>query len=73
MTYKQLANEFDYLDWGSMAIEAAFKKEGFARRSAMKKPSISPKNQKLRLQFAKDHEHWTVDDWCRFFGPTKLG
>lgn len=66
MTYVELAREFKHLGWGYMAIEAALKKEGFSRRWAMRKPPISEKNRKLRLQFAKDHEHWNFRDWCKF-------
>lgn len=29
------------------------------------KPFVSEKNRKSRLQFAKDHLTWTVDDWKR--------
>jgi len=30
-----------------------------------KKLLISKKNKKARLQFAKDHQNWTVEDWKR--------
>lgn len=32
-------------------------------RIGIKKPLISKKNKKARLQFAKDHKNWTVEDW----------
>jgi hypothetical protein len=28
-----------------------------------KKPALSAKNAKARLEFAKRHQHWTVEDW----------
>jgi hypothetical protein len=35
---------------------------GFFGRRGIKKPLISKKNKKARLQFAKDHQNWTVKD-----------
>ncbi|CAI7816216.1 unnamed protein product [Closterium sp. NIES-54] len=29
------------------------------------KPRLSVKNVKDRMQWAKDHQHWTIDDWKR--------
>jgi len=29
------------------------------------KPKLSPKNIKARLEFARRHQHWTVEDWKR--------
>jgi hypothetical protein len=41
-----------YLGWdcGTKAIRAAFKKEGFGRRSARQKPPLSDQNKKDRLE-----------------------
>lgn len=36
---------------------------GLFGRIGIKKPLISKKNKKARLQFAKDHQNWTVEDW----------
>ena len=30
-----------------------------------KKPRLTPKQRKDRLNFAISHQHWTVDDWKR--------
>lgn len=38
---------------------------GLFGRIGIKKPLISKKNKKARLQFAKDHQNWTVEDWKR--------
>lgn len=35
---------------------------GLFGRIGIKKPLISKKNKKARLQFAKDHQNWTVED-----------
>ena len=48
-------------DWGChvYAIETAFKLEGFARRSALKKPDLTQKHATARLMGALEHVHWT--------------
>ena len=32
---------------------------------AAKKPFISLKNQKVRIEFEKAHRHWAINDWKR--------
>lgn len=32
---------------------------------AAKKPLLRPKNSKKRIKFAKDHLHWTYEDWAK--------
>lgn len=36
---------------------------GLNGRVAVKKPLISAKNRRLRLEFARAHQHWTIADW----------
>ena len=36
----------------------------FGRRPS-KKPLISKKNRKARLQFAREHRNWTIKDWSK--------
>lgn len=38
---------------------------GLYGRVAKKKPFISPKNRRVRVNFAKAHRHWTYADWSR--------
>jgi len=38
---------------------------GFRAKKKVKKPQISKKNIKERLDFATSHEHWTFDDWSK--------
>lgn len=75
MSYEELAKEFEY--WfnledqeiregiGAEAIKNAFDREGFGRRIAMWKPSISEKNCKLRLAFAIAYQGWIYYNWCK--------
>ena len=46
------------------AIETAFKAEGFARRSALKKPDLTQTHANARLIWALEHVHWTLEDWA---------
>jgi hypothetical protein len=45
------------------AIETAFKLEGFARRTALKKPVLTQAHKAVRLQWALQHIHWTPEQW----------
>uniref|UniRef100_A0A3B5B7H8 Transposase Tc1-like domain-containing protein n=1 Tax=Stegastes partitus TaxID=144197 RepID=A0A3B5B7H8_9TELE len=38
---------------------------GFTSRKAKQKPSITPKQKKIRLQWAKEYQSWSVDDWMK--------
>ena len=51
------------LDCGHKAIRTAFKKEGFVRRIARRKPPLTYENQVQRLQWAIEHEDWTEEQW----------
>jgi DNA-directed RNA polymerase I, II, and III subunit RPABC1 len=39
------------------------KELGFSCRRPAKKPLLTPSMMEKRLQWAKKHRHWTVDDW----------
>lgn len=47
------------------AIETAFKQEGFFRYVALKKPKLTEKQAKARLDWAQNHRGWTVEDWFK--------
>ncbi|CAJ0745732.1 2852_t:CDS:2 [Entrophospora sp. SA101] len=38
---------------------------GLVSRIKRKKPYLSSKHQKRQLEFAKEHEHWTIKDWSK--------
>ena len=46
-----------WLGWtcGEKAVRTAFKKEGYCRCIRRRTPPISPKNQRLRLEWAQEH------------------
>ena len=45
------------------AIRHALRKAGFSRRPALRKPPISEKTRALRLEFAREHQNWTTEQW----------
>lgn len=47
---------------------------GFQAKKRVKKPFLSQKHRKARLEWARAHRHWTVDDWKRviFSDETKI-
>ena len=52
-------------DCGEKAIRAAFKKEGFVRRHARRKPPLSQQHKEDRLNWAWEHVFWTEEQWFR--------
>jgi len=55
-------------------ISRTLKNKGMKSGEKKKKPLLSAKNIKARLDFAKTHQHWTADDWERviFSDETKI-
>jgi len=54
-----------WLGWncGEKAIRTALHKEGYTRGVRRRKPPLSDVNQKKRLDWAKEHENWTLEQW----------
>lgn len=46
-----------------MTARRRMKDMGFSARRPAKKPLLTPAMMKKRLQWAKQHKDWTVDDW----------
>ena len=55
-------------------VARALNNAGLKAKEKKKKPLLSSKNIKARLEFAKKHQDWTVDDWKRvvFSDKTKI-
>lgn len=47
------------------AIKLILRKANLHGRRPSKKPLISEKNRKARLEFAKEHKDWTIEQWSR--------
>ena len=46
-------------------IMRTFVRVGLHSQKKVKKPHLSAKNVKACLEFAKIHQHWTMEDWSR--------
>lgn len=70
---KELKTSFD-ISAGRNTISRSLKNRGVMSGEKKKKPLLSQKNIKERLQFAKSHQDWTEDDWNRviFSDETKI-
>lgn len=51
------------IDISRFTVSRVLKSFGYACRIKKKKPRLTPKHKKDRLQWAKVHESWTTDDW----------
>ena len=59
---KFLKNTYS-LDVSAQTIRNMFKKRGLRSAVKVKKPFLSPRHKKLRLDFAKKYQNWTIYDW----------
>jgi transposase len=46
-------------------IARAFNRHGFVSRIKKKKPKLTEKHKKARLDWAKKHESWTAEEWSQ--------
>jgi len=53
------------------AIKTAFKKEGFGRYSAIRKPKLTPEQAVIRLIWALEHKDWIEEQWLQIFWTDK--
>ncbi|PQE05393.1 transposable element tc1 transposase protein [Rutstroemia sp. NJR-2017a BBW] len=51
------------LNCSHKAIRTAFKKEGYIRAVARRKPPLSEANKEERMQWAEEHLNWTEEQW----------
>ena len=70
---KEIKDKFN-ISVSSKTISRVLKKKGFKSAEKKEKPQLSKKNVKERLDFAKAHQYWTLDDWKRviFSDETKI-
>lgn len=61
---KDLKNDFQ-IQVSRHTVARSLKSSGLRSGEKKKKPALSEKNRKLRLEFAKIHRDWTFDDWSR--------
>jgi transposase len=49
----------------AQTIRNVLRRSGLMARVAPKKPLLSLKHRRQRLEFARKYQHWTIDDWRR--------
>lgn len=59
----QVLCELPGVNISSKTVQRRLREAGLFSRRAAKKPFISKKNQKARLNFAKKYLYWSVNDW----------
>ncbi|XP_015177518.1 PREDICTED: transposable element Tc1 transposase [Polistes dominula] len=66
--------EENLADISQSTVSRRLTEVGLFRRVFVKIPLISKKNKKDRLEFAKRHQHWTIEDWKKvlFLDETKI-
>lgn len=53
------------LDAGAQTIRRALKRDGFKAKKKVKKPKLTKRHRRERMDFARRYEHMTEDDWAR--------
>ena len=46
-------------------IRRRFQEEGIRKWRGLKRPLLNSKHAKQRLQWAREHKDWTVEDWAK--------
>jgi transposase len=64
MPYYKVIQELN-LSVGKNALARALKKRGYTRCIALQKPPLSDENRRVRLAWALEHVHWSIDQWNR--------
>ena len=64
LTWEEIA-QLEDIQICRRSLTAAFEKEKYHRRTAQEKPLLTPEHMAARLQWAKNHESWTIDMWKR--------
>jgi len=63
-SYMKLASDLG-IQACDTTVRKALRRAGFRRYIACPKPLISWINRKKRLKWAREHLHWTIEDWMR--------
>ena len=64
LTFKELRN-LSNIDASIQTMRCRLRDEGIRKWRAVNCPLLTPEHAKKRLDWAKAHQHWTVNDWKR--------
>lgn len=64
-TAKELSKDFKNPPVSAKTIARALKKQNLVSKTKVKKPLLLKRHRKARLNFARAHKDWTVEDWRR--------
>lgn len=53
------------MELSAETVRRALKEVGMEAVAKQKKPRLLPRHIRQRLDFALQHQHWTVEDWKR--------
>jgi hypothetical protein len=63
-TLVEITNRSD-VNVSASIVRKALNDVGFYNRIAQKKPFLSNTHRAKRLEFAREHRKWTIEDWKR--------
>lgn len=55
----------DHINISTETVRRTLRRAGLRGRAKVKKPLLTKRHQKLRLNFAKTYAHWTSEDWAK--------
>ena len=64
--------EENLADISQSTVSRRLREVGLFGCIGVRKPFINKKNKKARLEFAKKHQSWTVEEWKKVLFRTKL-
>ena len=63
MSYLAIASHFEHWGASESSVRYALRSRGYTRCVALAKPPLTEDNKRIRLEWAKQHVNWTVDEW----------
>lgn len=65
MSYDELARNLRWENIGKDPIRREIKKRGYSRRIALRKPPLTEETKLIRLEWAREHIHWSEEQWWK--------
>lgn len=65
MSYEMLARNLQFPNIGRDAIRRELNRRGYSRRIALRKPPLDERTKVIRLEWAREHLHWSEEQWWK--------